>query len=233
MNVWLFSSGSRVQNASADIDMLSSIPGESLKVAFLPTCKEDGDLYFRQLRRRLSYHSCGKNISFRFFRIFDILGEKEVSEILAADIVYLSGGNTFSLLEGLRKNGLLPKLYKRGVRGGLTAGHSAGAIVLSHDITMAAFPAYDRDENDAGIRDMKGVRLIPFEVFPHYDDQEETGKYRRSLQQYTRNKGGMLYAIADGQSIHINGSRFLTFYGGATAFCGGDAAMMLPSEDIY
>ena len=235
MNIWIFSSGSGRDNICADSDMLRSVGKKRIKLAFLPTGAEDGDLYFRQLKRRLNRHN-KKEIDFKLYKIYEILGEQAKSEIEGADIVYLSGGNTFNLLSGLHKNSLLPVLFKRGLRGGLTAGHSAGAIVLSHDIRTAAYPSYDRDKNTALIKDLRGIRLLPFEVFPHYEENNSRNgwyDHTKCLKKYTKDKGGILYAIKDGQAIHVNATGTMTVYGGATAFCGGDKEKILPTSDLY
>lgn len=61
-------------------------------------------------------------------------------------MVYLSGGNTFHYPLHLRRSGLIHALRDFADRGGVLAGLSAGAILATPHIGLAAHPDFDRDE---------------------------------------------------------------------------------------
>ena len=87
-----------------------------------------------------------------------------------SDIVYLAGGNTYYFLDHLRRSGLLDELALFARRGGVVAGLSAGALILTPHIGLAGYPAFDRDENTVGLgrSGCRGLGLVGFEFFPHY-----------------------------------------------------------------
>jgi dipeptidase E len=128
--------------------------------------------------------------------------------LLASDIVYLAGGNTFYFLHHLKQSGLFPILRRYVQRGGVIAGLSAGAHLLCHDIELAGYPDFDCDENEVGMsrRGMGALDLVGFEFFPHYRDSP---RYREALCGWTRRRGRALYACRDGSGIVVEGDRFL------------------------
>src|SRR4030042_3987955 len=95
----------------------------------------------------------------------------EVNKLLGANILIITGGNTFKLLYDLRKPGL-DKAIKEFTRKNefVLAGFSAGALVLTPTIEVCNLPNYDK--NEVGIKDLNGLGIISFEVFPHYSQQE-------------------------------------------------------------
>ena len=113
------------------------------------------------------------------------------------DIVYLAGGNTYHFLHHLRVSGLLEAVGRFASRGGVVAGLSAGALILTPHIGLAGYPAWDRDENRIGLsgRGCRGLGLTRFEFFPHY---RRSARYRDALLDYSRRSRLPVYACPDG-----------------------------------
>ena len=88
------------------------------------------------------------------------------------DFWYISGGNTFELMDFIRKTGL-DKIIKS-THTKVVIGSSAGAVILSSSIFIAS----EFDENTVGMTDMCGLNLIPCwgekptTIIPHYTNQE-------------------------------------------------------------
>ena len=145
-------------------------------------------------------------------------------DLLDSDLIYISGGNTFDLLQNIKNNELEEDLYNYAKAGGCLAEHGAGAIVLTPNINTAAFPPEDCDENDAGLEEFDSVSLVAFEIFPHY---ENISFYKKALTSYTRLLKSPLYAIEDGSDhFHIDNNG-ITFFGNITSYIKGKFAVIL------
>ena len=104
--------------------------------------------------------------------------KEEISKVLNSNILVITGGNTFKLLHNLRKSGL-DKAIQEFIKKDnfVLSGFSAGAIVLTPTIDVCNLPDYDI--NDVDLKDLNGLDIIDFEVFPHYSD-----KYKKDLEKY-------------------------------------------------
>jgi dipeptidase E len=69
--------------------------------------------------------------------------------------VYIGGGNTFRLLDLVRRSGFGRRLIRYAARGGPVYGGSAGAILLGRDTATSAHA----DANDVGLIDTRGLDL--------------------------------------------------------------------------
>jgi len=127
--------------------------------------------------------------------------------LLASDVVYLSGGNTFHYLMHLRRSGLFRTLRQFADRGGVLAGLSAGAILVTPNIGLAAYPPFDRDENDVDLPKSRwgALDLVDFEFFPHFRNSR---KIRDALLWYSQRSKYPVYACRDGSGIIVEGDRF-------------------------
>ena len=101
------------------------------------------------------------------------------------DVVYVCGGNTFRLLRGIRETpvDIRRQILDLCARGGLYIGSSAGAVIVSPDISSAKEVGGDRSRGYAA--DTTGLRLIPWHIIPHddpkYDDAVDAFCDRRGL----------------------------------------------------
>lgn len=105
---------------------------------------------------------------------------EETEKLQSSNILVIAGGNTFKLLDNLRKSGL-DKTIKEFAKKDefVLAGFSAGALVLTPTIEVCNLPNYD--ENLVGITELTGLNLVNFEVFSHYEETQHKSalnKYR-------------------------------------------------------
>ena len=142
-----------------------------------------------------------------------------VAKINTSDIVYLAGGNTYHFLDHLRRSGLLEVLTRFADRGGVLAGLSAGALILTPHIQLAGYPAFDADDNEPGLTrpQCRGLGLVNFEFFPHY---RRSLRYREALTLYSEQSRRPVYACTDGSGIVVEGDRF-TAHGDVWRFHAG------------
>lgn len=94
----------------------------------------------------------------------------EKIKLLSANILMISGGNTFTLLNHLRLSGLDKGIIEFWEKDNIVlAGVSAGAIVLTPSIGTATFG----DPNDVGLTDLTGLNIVDFEVWPHFTTEQQ------------------------------------------------------------
>lgn len=99
-----------------------------------------------------------------------IASSEEIKEKLVRnDFIYVSGGNTFFLLQELKRSGA-DKIIKEQVDSGkLNIGESAGAIVASPNIEYVRF--MDDQEQATNMNTYEGLNLVKFYPVPHYIDE--------------------------------------------------------------
>jgi dipeptidase E len=89
------------------------------------------------------------------------------SAIDNCDIVYVGGGNTFYLLEQMKKCRFKDAMEGFFERGGIYIGDSAGAIVACPDI---GYTALIDDPKRSNLKDFTGLNLIDMPILPHIGD---------------------------------------------------------------
>ncbi|SPL71114.1 Type 1 glutamine amidotransferase-like domain-containing protein [Acinetobacter stercoris] len=100
------------------------------------------------------------------------------------DYIFVSGGNTFYLLQELRKSGADQFIIEQIQRGKPYIGSSAGSIILAPDIKYIA----DMDDKNKATQldDYSGLDMINFYPLPHYANepfQEITHKIFQEFKQ--------------------------------------------------
>ena len=97
-------------------------------------------------------------------------------KILKAECICISGGNTFYLLQEIKKKNLIKALVKRIKEGAFYIGESAGAIIMSENIE------YNHIMDDKSIAseldDYAGLNVFDHYVLPHIGEYpfEETAQ---------------------------------------------------------
>lgn len=123
----------------------------------------------------------------------------EAKKLLDSNILAISGGNTFKLLDNLRKSGF-EKAIKEFVKKDefVLSGFSAGALVLTPTIEICNLPIYDK--NIASLNDLTGLGIVNFEVFPHYEESV----HKDLLKQYRATAGHEVKEITNEGYLEIN-----------------------------
>lgn len=124
--------------------------------------------------------------------------KKEAEKVLEADILIITGGNTFTLMNHLRQSGL-DKTIKEFVKKDnfVLAGFSAGAIVLTPTIATSAIKNYDK--NEVGLENLTGVDLVDFEFFAHY-----APKWEKAISEYEKTTENEVKKLTDEDYLVID-----------------------------
>lgn len=176
------------------LDMVGKHP-KDIKVAFISTAAnvEEGDKvawFFRQyedLRR----------IGIAWIDMVDFAA-RDVdwrARLDACDVLYLSGGNTFYLLDQIRKQGFDDYL-KTALDSKVYVGGSASSITMTPSIDVATIPP--GDSNLPNLADLTGLGYVDFEIEPHCDEDRFT-----IIETYAKEHNKKIYAIDDETAIKI------------------------------
>lgn len=195
--------GKRVIGERLQQMVLPKMPSEC-KVAFIPTAanvepysKDWLIAQFGQLQRYGFYQ----------IDIVDIAadGVDWRARLADADVLWLSGGNTFYLLDQVRKSGFDDWLKKHG-KGKVYVGGSASTILMTPTIAVAE----GVDENTVGLKDLTGLNYVDFEIDVHCDAQMlvVAGGYAKKSK-YD------VYAIDDLSAIAVEGNNVEVISGGS------------------
>ena len=143
-----------------------SVPLKGKTVAFIPTASiheeyiqyvEDGRMALDSLGlivNEIEITQCSKN------KIKDVLYD--------CDCIYISGGNTFFLMQELRKTGTDKLIIEQIEKGKLYIGESAGAMILAPNIEYAK----DMDDHltqTPDFTDFKGLGIVEFYPVVHFN----------------------------------------------------------------
>jgi dipeptidase E len=169
-----------------------------LQLTYIPFCADNAHVFYERAIRRYRAHGVE-----RFFCMpVDVpLTRDEISVAMNSDIIYLAGGNTFYFLKHLRASGMLDKLKTFAKNGGVLAGLSAGALIMSPTTALAADKGLGPDPNDVGVKDFRGMNLFPFEFSPHFHPTPKQVKAHLAYSLKTRHP---VLALQDGGGVIIN-----------------------------
>jgi len=197
---------------------LRNLQKHPLTLTYIPYMDEGAELYFLRAMRR--YRSVGIQ---RFFTIDPAVPPhaSEIELLLKSDVIYLAGGNTYTFLYHLRRSGLLKHLKRFAQEGGVLAGLSAGAILMTPSIALAGIPSYDVDENEVGLKGdsaLQALALVPFEFSPH-DTSSEIRK--KELMQHAQAIDKPVFSVADGSGLVVEGESIRLIGSGKIYFRSG------------
>lgn len=174
-------------------EFLFPLGSENLRVVFMPSDgsnKEKNQKYIDQWQAYAQKH----------YAAFDVIdnskrgaeSELEKAKIDGADILVISGGNTFLLMKHLHESGLDKSIKEFYKTGGKIAAYSAGAIVLSPSLETAT----QTDNSEIGLEHMRGLGIFEELVVPHADNKSD-------IIEKLKKEGKKVIAIKDSQFVTL------------------------------
>ena len=172
------------------------------KVLFIPTANIDEETKFLVDEAKEVFESLGMEVE-------DLeiskLNEKTIkNKIEKANYLYVSGGNTFYLLQELKRKNLIDFIKNR-VNFEMTyIGESAGAIITSKDIEYN----YLMDDKTIAkdLKEYSGLNLVGFYVVPHLNEFPFEESAKQTVEKY-KNKLNII-AINNSQAIIVKDKKF-------------------------
>lgn len=144
----------------------------------------------------VSYKECEKWIKsvfeplgFNKITMWTDLNGKNLNHLSKFSALYIGGGNTFLLLDHIRKSGFGELLEKFIEMDGMVYGGSAGAIILGEDIRTCDY----LDENHIGLIEFSGLQLLQgLSVWCHYTSEDDA-----LIEQYILANGFPVLALSE------------------------------------
>ena len=171
---------------------------ENKKVVFIPTASiNEGYTGYVGSARKL-FKKMGANLTEIDISKEDFKTIKAVFE--ETDIIYFTGGNSFFLIDQLRKTGVDKLLKKELKKGKLMIGESAGSVICAPSISYIEI--MDEKPEDYSQIDDNGLNLIDFYVLPHYLTSSFKKITATILKKFSDLK---ICAINNHQAIMVNG----------------------------
>ncbi|MFT8987166.1 MAG: Type 1 glutamine amidotransferase-like domain-containing protein [Bifidobacterium psychraerophilum] len=129
------------------------------------------------------------------------------SKLDEADYIFVSGGNTFYLLEEMRRSGAGRMIVEQINAGKPYIGASAGSVILSHDITYIS-PMDSSDVAPSLDGDFTALGVTDFSVLPHVGNIP----FRKAANTILKSYGEQfdLRAISNNQVITVVNGRTQT-----------------------
>ncbi|HXH76403.1 MAG TPA: Type 1 glutamine amidotransferase-like domain-containing protein [Bacteriovoracaceae bacterium] len=214
MKLVFFSGGDDQANLSLDKSFIELIGKKNPVVTFIPSSSYLSEQEFRTFVRHYCKYKITRFIHFPVDVPFDRI---LFQEVMRSDAIHMAGGNTFYFLNSLRKAKLFPQLRTFVEQGGVLTGLSAGAILMTENIEMAAYPEFDRDENVVNLTNLSALNLVDFLFFPHF---KNSSRYDAAFKKYTKSNSKIIYACPDGAGIVVNNGE-LRFVGRCFAYSAG------------
>ena len=126
-----------------------------------------------------------------------------VNSLTKNDIIFVGGGNTFFLLQELRRSGADQILIREVEKGKLYIGESAGSIISCPDIGYCA--EMDSPEKAPDLIDYAGLNLVDFYIVPHIGNTEMGEAAEKAVEKYSSELE--VKAITDEQVILVEEGR--------------------------
>ncbi len=120
-----------------------------------------------------------------------------VKKYRSFDIFYSCGGNTFYILDRVRKTGF-DKLIKSFIkRNGVYIGLSAGSILIHKTIGIAGWGS-EGDKNEINLKNLKGLGVTNIAIFPHFKK-----RLSKEVSDFKKKVNYPVKILRDGQAIMI------------------------------
>ena len=153
---------------------------ESKKILFIPTATNI-DEYKKYIHlTQKAFEDFGYEVENFDVSVFsEEIAKEKLSE---AKIVFISGGNTFYLLQELKRKNLITYLKERIENGMLYIGESAGSVIAAPDIEYASI--VDDKTLATELDDYTGLNLVDFYIVPHFEEEPFVESSRNTVELY-------------------------------------------------
>jgi dipeptidase E len=186
--------------ADIDRDIIRLSNRKSPTVLFIPTASSDSEIYCRRFVEHFGKFLKCKTDVLRL--LHGPLSAQQIQrKIFSADIIYVGGGNTLSMMRLWRQLGvdnLLRAAYEKGI---VLSGISAGAICWfdsGHSDSMSFY-----NLRHWKYINVKGLGLISGVHCPHYNSMTRGVPRRRDFHEMMRRIGGFGIALENNCAIEF------------------------------
>ncbi len=178
------------------------------RIGYIPSASDATRKYFID---KAAYYRAYGIVDFLYFDLNKEYHPELLPELLACDIIHLSGGDPYQFNASIRKRHFAQHLREYLAQGGVIAGVSAGGIVLTPSIEISNTFYRSR------VKEHAAAHLVDFHFLPHFN--QRTAKISE-LEDFSRHHRQPLYACHDGDGIIVEGEK-IEFIGDVVKFENG------------
>ena len=172
---------------------------EGKTVTFIPTASVVEKVNFYVKSGKKALEKMGMAVD--ELEISTAANEDIASKLAKNDYIYITGGNTFFLLQELKRSGTDKIIIEHVNAGKLYIGESAGAIIASLNIEYAS--AMDRVKKAPNLESFDGLGLTDFYTVPHHTNAPFKKAAAKIKEQYGSSL--TLYPISNKEAVLVNG----------------------------
>lgn len=176
-----------------DRHLLVLLGKERPRIAYIPSASDPTRKYYQV--QQAYYARYGIDLA-PYFELDKTYRLDDLSALLTADAIHLSGGQTFYFLHWLRVRNLMEVLRQYAADGGILIGVSAGAILMTPDIRTTLLCGETRPSEKI---EPRGLGLVDFAFVPHL------GRYATlvDIETYSQQNNIMVYGCPDNAGIIV------------------------------
>jgi len=137
------------------------------------------------------------------------------NKLSKCDVIWVNGGNTFYLLDQVRKSGFDKIVNKLLDQGKIYFGVSAGSYIVCPNIEAAGWK--NADPNVVNIKNLHALCLVPFILSAHYNRE----KYYSAMLEGSKTTKLPVVALTDKQAVVVEGDKYWIVGGGDKNFFNG------------
>lgn len=182
---------------------LLPLPAQSVKAVFIPTAGnpyENKDFVYSDRDKLLELGFDVKEVD-----LATTQGAALEKALEGVQLILVAGGDTFYLLDQVRKSGfdvLIKKLLDQGV---IYVGSSAGSIICCPTIEGAK--RFDNPESAPDLTNYQGLNLVPFIVIPHTHKEKYKERVTITTAELTAQKYQVIH-LTDDQAVEVSGNEY-------------------------
>lgn len=188
----LTSAGFKNPKVGEEFLKLINEPASEIKIIFVPTASITKEELFYVEKSKKELLNIG--IDKQNIKILDLDHTISYNEVSAFDVIYVCGGNTFYLLDRIRKTGFDNVIKQFLADGKIYIGVSAGSILLGPNIEIASLG----DKDKCGVKDFTGLNLINMAICPHFDKKEY-----QAVEEFKKKVDYSIIPLTDNQALLI------------------------------
>ena len=172
------------------------------KIAFIPTAANNYvDKYFVANDRNI-FLQLGFQVS--DVDIAQVQHSELENSLKEADIIYVAGGNTYYLLDQVRKSGFDKIIKDRLEAGVIYMGGSAGSLLACPTIDIAR--GLDDPGQAPDLTDYTGLKLVDYIILPHYGNPKYIKKMDAILDEW-KDREYEIKPLQDNQAFLIENGK--------------------------
>lgn len=182
--------------------LFEDFAGEQIKgktVTFIPTAGNVEKMVFYIGAARKSFEKLGVIVD--ELDISVARAEEVADKLKRNDYIYVSGGNTFYLLQELKKSGANKIITEQIALGKLYIGESAGSMVVSPNIEYAK--KMDDSAKAPELEEYTALNIVNFYPLPHHTNFPFAKIVEKIIAEYGSKQN--LYPISNKQAILVAG----------------------------